>query len=303
MPLAADPPPTAAPLDATPPPRLPAPADPPPTVIDGRTHWTRADLAELWAFRELLFFLTLRDVKLRYKQTVLGVGWSLLQPVATMAVIVLFLGRHGGLSQGVPNYTLFVLAALIPWTFFANATGNAGNSLLGNERLVTKTYFPRLLLPAANVAAAAFDCLLCTTLLVVGLLVWAAVGGPAPSWHLLLVPPLMAMIGLTAFGFGSLFAALIAVQRDFRYLLTFGLQLWMFATPCIYRRPDLIGPTAQQWLPVNPAYGLILNFRAAVLGDPFDWYALFLSASVGALVLGVSMIYFRRVQQNLADTI
>jgi lipopolysaccharide transport system permease protein len=282
---------------------LPPPAEPPPTVIDGRSHWSRADLAELWAFRELLYFLTLRDIKLRYKQTILGVGWSVLQPLATMAVFVLFLGRMGGLSEGVENYTLFVLAALIPWTFFSNATANAGNSLLGNERLVTKTYFPRLLLPAANVAAAAFDCLLCSTLLVVGLLVWSLAGGPAPSWHLLLLPAVGVGVGLTAFGFGSLFAALIAVQRDFRYLLNFGLQLWMFATPCIYRRPDLIGPEAQRWLPFNPAYGLILNFRAAVLGTPFDWYALFVSGSVGALVLGAALLYFRRVQQNLADTI
>ncbi len=301
MPLTADPP-AVSPEAATPMPKA-WPAEPPLTLIDGRSHWTRADLRELWAFRELLYFLTLRDIKLRYKQTILGVGWSVLQPVATMAVFVLFLGRVGGMAEGVDNYALFVLAGLIPWTFFSSAVTNAGNSLIGNERLVTKTYFPRLLLPAANVAAAAFDCLVCTALLVLVVVVGSAFGGPPPTWRLALLPAMAAAVGLTAFGFGTLLSALIATQRDFRYLLNFGMQLWLFATVCIYRRPDLIGQTAQLWLPFNPAYGLILNFRSAALGLPFDWYALFVSGAVGALVLGFALIYFRRVQQNLADTI
>jgi lipopolysaccharide transport system permease protein len=299
VPATADPPPA---VDVTPPPRLGRP-EPPLTVVDGHAAWSRRDLKELWAYRELLFFLTLRDVKLRYKQTILGVGWSVLQPVATMIVFTIFLGRMGGLSDGVPNYTLFVLAALIPWTFFSTAVANAGNSLVGNERLVTKTYFPRVLLPAANVAAAAVDCLLCTSLMVVAVLAWAAVGGPAPTWRLLLLPVMGAAVGLTAFGFGTLFAALIAVQRDFRYLLSMGLQLWLFATPCIYAPVEKIGPTAQQWLPLNPVYGLVLNFRSAALGLPFDGHALFVSSAVGAFVLGAALIYFRRIQQTLADTI
>ena len=302
MPLAADPPAPPADLTVTPPPKAWA-GEPPPTVIDGRAYWSRADLRELWAFRELLYFLTLRDIKLRYKQTILGVGWSVLQPMATMAVFVLFLGRVNGMAEGVDNYALFVLAGLIPWTFFSAAVSNAGNSLIANERLVTKTYFPRLLLPAANVAAAAFDCLVCSVLLVLAVLVGAAFGEAAVTWRLPLLPVMGLLVGLTAFGFGTLLSALIATQRDFRYLLHFGMQLWLFATVCIYRRPDLIGPTAQLWLPFNPAYGLILNFRAAVLGTPFDWYALFVSGAVGAFVLGFGLIYFRRVQQNLADTI
>jgi lipopolysaccharide transport system permease protein len=301
VPLTAEPA-AVAPEAATPPPKQWA-AEPPPTVIDGRPHWSLADLRELWAFRELLYFLTLRDIKLRYKQTILGVGWSVLQPVATMAVFVLFLGRVSGMAEGVDNYALFVLAGLIPWTFFSSAVTNAGNSLIGNERLVTKTYFPRLLLPAANVAAAAFDCLVCSTLLVAAVLVGSLFGGQPPTWRLLLLPAMGAGVGLTAFGFGTLLSALIATQRDFRYLLNFGMQLWLFATVCIYRRPDLIGADAQRLLPFNPAYGLILNFRAAALGSPLDWYALFVSGAVGAFVLGFALIYFRRVQQNLADTI
>ena len=302
LPPAADPAPpdTATPLPGR---RPPMPPDPPPTVIDGRASWSQADLRELWAFRELLFFLTLRDVKLRYKQTVLGVGWSVLQPVAMMVVFSVFLARAGGFSEGVESYWLFVLAALIPWAFFTTATGNAGNSLVGNERLVTKTYFPRILLPAANVAAAAFDCLLCSVLLVLVVVGWFALGGPAPTWRLLLLPVMGAGVGLVAFGFGTLFSALIAVQRDFRYLLAMGLQLWLFATPCIFAPAHKLGPTIQQFGPLNPAYGLVLNFRAAALGLPLDWQALFVSGSVGALVLGVALLYFRRVQQTLADTI
>ena len=266
------------------------------TVVEARHNWNAEDVREVWRFRELMYFLTLRDIKIRYKQTILGVGWSLLQPLATVLVFAVFLRS---MAEGVENYTLFVLCGVLPWLYFANATTNAANSLIGNERLVTRTYFPRVLLPASNVGAATFDFLVAMLVLAV----WLVVDGPSPTWRLLLVPPLMALVGVTALGFGAMLSGLIAVQRDFRYLLTFGMQLWMFCTPCIYRPLSGIGPTMQQWLPLNPLYGIVLNFRACLLGEPVQWPALAVSASVSALILAVGLIYFRRVENTMADTI
>jgi lipopolysaccharide transport system permease protein len=275
------------------------PPEPRLTVVEPRHNWNLADVREIWLFRELLFFLTLRDIKLRYKQTILGIGWSLFQPLATVLVFVVFIGYMGKASEGVPNYLLFVLCGVLPWTYFANATTNAANSLVGNERLVTKIFFPRVLLPASNVGAATFDFLLALLILTV----WMIVDGPAPTWRLIFTPMLMLLIGMTAFGFGSMLSALIAVQRDFRYLLNFGMQLWMFATPCIYYSADKLGPTAQKFLPMNPIYGLILNFRNSVMGEPMDWFSLSVSVAFSVFILGFGLIYFRRVENTMADTI
>lgn len=276
----------------------PAPALPV-TWIEARTRWGLADLHEVWNYRELLVFLTARDIKVRYKQTILGAAWAIVQPLSAVLVFVLFFGRLGGLASGVDNYTLFVLAGVLPWTFFSNAVIAAGNSLVGNERLVTKTYFPRILLPMACIGASAFDFAIGLSLLALGLLLASVTVSPV----LACAPLILGLLALTAFGVGTLFAALIVAQRDFRHVLTFGMQLWMFSTPCIYLSADKIGPTAQAWLPLNPAYGLLLNFRAAVLGSEFDMRALALSALSSAAMLAVGLWYFRRVERTLADTI
>jgi lipopolysaccharide transport system permease protein len=280
----------------------PAPAaEPPLTVYEPRAGWSAADARELWRFRGLFWHLVLRDVKIRYKQTVLGVGWSVAQPLATVLVFAVFVGWMGRVADGVEGYTLFVLAGVLPWTFFANAVTTGANSLVGNERLVTKTYFPRLVLPGSCVGVALFDFLIGLGVLAV----WTAAVGVAPTWRLALLPVVGVLLGLTALGVGALLAALISAQRDFRYLLSFGVQLWMFATPCLYLPPDRypFGPEAQQWLAVNPAYGLILAFRACSLGGPIDWPALGTSAAVGLGLLAVGLTYFRRVESTLADTI
>jgi len=269
------------------------------TIIDGHKSWRWADLQELWRYRELFFFLTLRDIKLRYKQTILGLGWSVFQPLATIIVFVVFLGHVGKVAEGFPNYTVFVICGILPWTFFSSACMNGGNSLVNNERLVTKIYFPRLALPAANVFAAMFDFFIC-------LMIFGTAGviyGIAPTWNLLMLPVVVGFLVMFAMGFATLMAALIVSQRDFRYILGFGMQLWMFATPCIYLSADQIGPTASQWLMLNPVYGLILNFRAAALGTPMDWPSFALSASLATFTLALGMIYFRRVDRTMADTI
>ncbi len=276
-----------------------APDDLPETVIERRPGWQLVNLREIWRFRELLFFLTWRDVKVRYKQTVLGASWALLQPLATMLVFAFFLGRMGGVSDGMRDYPLFVFAAILPWTFFANAVSTAGGSVVGNERLVSKIYFPRLIIPFSAVCACLFDFLIGLTLLA-GMMAWY---GVVPGWQIVLAPVVMVLLTATAVGVGTLLAALIVAHRDFRYVLTFAVQMWMFATPCIYLLPKDIGPNAQLVLPLNPAYGLLLNFRQAVRGGAFDWYALGVSAGVGVVMLLIGCLYFRRVEQTFADVI
>ena len=278
----------------------PAPSDDlPETVIERRPGWQVVDLRELWRYRELLFFLSWRDVKVRYKQTILGAGWALLQPLATMLVFAFFLGRMGGVSEGIANYPLFVFAGVVPWTFFANAVSTAGNSVVANERLVSKIYFPRLIIPIGSVGGSLFDFVIALGLLA-AMMAWY---GVAPGWQIVMAPVVMALLTATAVGVGTLLAALIVAHRDFKYVLNFAVQLWMFATPCIYLPPAAIGPNARLLLPLNPAYGLLLNFRLAMLGNDLDWYALGVSAAVGVASLLIGCLYFRRVERTFADVI
>ena len=257
------------------------------------------NLRELWRFRELLFFLTWRDVKVRYKQTVLGAAWAVLQPLSTVVVFAFFLGRLGGVSDGIKDYPLFVLTAILPWTFFANAVSAAGNSVVTNERLVSKIYFPRLIIPVSSVGACLFDFTISLAILAV-MMVWY---GAAPGWSVLLAPFIMLLLTAAAVGVGTFLSALIVAHRDFKYVLTFAVQLWLFATPCIYLGPNAVGPTSRLLLPLNPAYGLLLNFRQAVLGGEIDWYALGVSSAVGLTLLLIGCFYFRRVEHSFADVI
>ncbi len=291
-----DTPPPAGALAALPP--APAP-EPPLTVIEARGGWALPDLRELWRYRELLYFLALRDIKVRYKQTVLGVAWAVVQPLATMAVFALFLGRMAGAGGGVPHYGLFVFAGMVAWTFFGNTVTAAAGSVVANERLVTKIYFPRLAIPLSTVGVGLFD-LAIASLLLAGM---ALALGALPGWTVLLLPLVVVALAVSASGVGILFSALIVAQRDFKYALTFGVQLWMFATPSLYLPNDALGPAAQAYLPLNPAYGLVLAFRQCALGEALNWYAFGLSVAVGALLALVGTLYFRRVERGFADRI
>ncbi len=272
------------------------------TVVEPKSGYTLSDLIELWRYRELGVFLILREMKLRYKQTILGVGWSLFQPIATSLVFIVFIGYMGRTAEGVPNYVLHVLLGVLPWTYFASAINNAGNSLIANERLVTKVYFPRLLLPLANVGSATLDFSIALGLVAI-VMVWY---GISPAWTILLAPLVIGLLALLAIGLGVLLSALIVAQRDFRYLLNFGIQIWMFATPCIYLGRQAVGPRAEQVLALNPMYGIILNFRNLVLGYPMDehsWRTLGFSIMITLSVLILGLVYFRRVERTFADTI
>jgi lipopolysaccharide transport system permease protein len=280
----------------------PAHAEPHETVIRPPRGWQLINLRELWHCRDLLFFLTWRDVKVRYKQTVLGVAWSVLQPALMMGVFTIFFSNIAKLSSGDLPYPVFVLAGLLPWTFFTTALGNAGNSVVGSEKLITKVYFPRLAIPFAAVGAAVVDFLIAMGLLAVLMLCWQV----PPSPTVLLAPLVFALVVLAAAGFGTLLAALNVAYRDFRYVMPFVLQLWVFATPTVYMEM----PPAQDgdWLhllaALNPLTGLIAAFRAAVFGvGTVDWLQLSVSAVmvVGIFLLGC--FYFRKVEDGFADII
>jgi lipopolysaccharide transport system permease protein len=270
------------------------------TVIEPRRGWQIVDHAELWRHRELLYFLTWRDVKVRYKQTVLGAAWAVLQPAAMMFVFSLFFGRVAQAPSGGMPYPVFVLCGLLPWYFFANSISSAAQSIVANQNLVTKVYFPRLMIPMSAVAAGLVDFLIGLGLLVPMMLYYQV----APTLQLLLLPPLIVGLALLAVGVGTLLSALTVAYRDFRHVVPFMVQLWMFATPAVYlNATDAFGPRWNALLPLNPAYGLIANFRAAALGTPLDWSALAISMTVVVTVLFVGLVYFRRVERGFADII
>ena len=274
--------------------------DLPVTIIERRPGWRCIDVRELWRYRELLLLLAWRDVQVRYKQTLLGAAWAVLQPVATMLVFCLFLGRVAAAPADNVPYPLFVLAGLIPWTFFANAVSSASQSVIGSQSLVTKVYFPRLLIPMGAIAANLIDCLVAFGLFLVMMLIY----GVCPDWRFLLVFPIMVGVILASLGVGTLLAAWTVRYRDFRHVVPFMVQIWMFATPCIYLQTDAaVSPRWQALLPFNPVFGLILNFRQALLGKPLDTYALVISATIGLTVLLSGCYYFRRAERGFADVI
>jgi len=272
----------------------------PVTIIERQPGLRLVDLEELWRYRELLLFLTWRDIKVRYKQTILGAAWAVIQPLATMLVFTLCLGRIASAADAAIPYPLFVFAGLLPWIFFSSAIGAAGQSIVGNQNLITKVYFPRLIVPAGAVGASAVDFLVAFLMLLVLMLGY----GMVPGWGLLAAPLLMLGLGLAALGVGTFLCALTTAYRDFRYVVPFMVQLWMFATPCIYVQDSaaLGGITgAVQFL--NPAHGYIANFRAAMLGGPWDWPALASAVLLSAALLAGGCAYFRQVERDFADII
>lgn len=282
-------------------PAAPAAAEQPVTLIQPPSGWQLVNVRELWHFRDLLYFLAWRDVKVRYKQTVLGAAWAVLQPGMMMVVFTIFFSRLGQVPSGDRPYPVFVFAGLLPWSFFATAIANAGNSVVGSERLISKIYFPRLAVPFAAVAAAVVDFGIAFGLLVVLMLSY----GIAPGAGLLLVPVLFALIVLAALGVGTLLAALNVAYRDFRYVLPFLVQLWMFATPSVYMQPaeGSSGGIVQLALLLNPMTPLIAAFRAACLGGPIAWGQVGVAAVIVVALFLVGCFYFRKVEDNFADII
>ena len=278
----------------------PSPEQPFRLVIDPPKGWQWINVGELWKFRELLFFLTWRDVKVRYKQTVLGAAWAILQPAMMMVVFTIFFGRMARVPAGGLPYPLFAYAGLLPWTFFATAISNASNSVVGSERLITKIYFPRLVIPFAAVGAAVVDFLIAFGLLLGLMLYYKVVPGPG----LLLFPLLAGLILLAALSCGTLVSALTVSYRDFRYVIPFLVQFGMFATPTVYMEPK--GGSSGYLgviLALNPMTPLIGGFRAACLGTAIPWWPLAGSSLLVAISFVLSCLYFRKVEDDFADVI
>jgi lipopolysaccharide transport system permease protein len=269
--------------------------DRPLLVLAPSKGWVSLDLTGVWEHRELLFFLTWRDIQLRYKQTALGVMWAIIQPLAPMLIFTLVFGRLVDVPADGP-YPLFAFAGLLPWTFFANAVNNSTTSVVSSANLITKVYFPRMIIPGAATLAALMDFVIGLGVLAL-LMIWYGV-----QWHLtlLLLPLLIAMTTVLALGVGMFFAGLTVQYRDVRYAMPFLLQFWMFATPIIF--PSRIVPEGWRWaLALNPMAGVIENFRAVLLGRPIGWSALGFSAAIAVIVLIYSAFSFRRFERKFAD--
>ena len=267
-------------------------------LIKSEEAGVQLNLAELWYFRELLYFLTLRDVKVRYKQTVMGLAWVIIQPLGTMLIFTLVFNRFVRLDAGPLPYPLFALSGLLLWLFFANAVTNSTYSLVSNSNLITKVYFPRMFIPAASVGAGLVDLGVAFLLLIAMCFYY----GVSLSLHSLLLPLIILLMALLALSVGLLSAALTVKYRDLRHALPFIIQLWMFASPVIY--PANVVPEKWKWLlTVNPVAGIIEGFRASLTGQPFNWFHLSIAAATTLGLLLCSVYVFRRFEDTFADVV
>ncbi|MEZ4726550.1 MAG: ABC transporter permease [Caldilineaceae bacterium] len=271
----------------------------PVTRIRPSQGWVSLKLEELWDYRELLYFLTWRDMKVRYKQTVLGAAWAIIQPFFTMVVFSLFFGRLAGIpSDGIP-YPIFAYAALVPWSFFASGLNNSANSLVGSANLLKKVYFPRLAIPISTVLAGVIDFVLAFVVLLGMMLFY----GMVPTVNIVWLPLLLLLALATALGVGLWLSALNVQFRDVRYTIPFLTQFWMFATPIAY--PSSLLPEPWRTLyGINPMVGVVEGFRWALLGTetaPGPMIIVSALAAVGLLVSGA--YYFRRMEKSFADVV
>ncbi|CAG0974314.1 Teichoic acid translocation permease protein TagG [Anaerolineae bacterium] len=262
--------------------------------------WVSLQLRELWKYRELLYFLTWRDIKVRYKQTVIGAAWAILQPVMTMIVFSIFFGGLAKMpSDGVP-YPIFSYAGLVPWTFFAYGLGQASNSLVGSSNLIKKIYFPRLIIPLSSVMSGVLDFLLAFAVLIIMMLMF----GIVPTVNVIWLPLLVLLAMVTSLGVGLWLSALNVEFRDIRYIIPFLTQFWMFLTPIAYPASLIENPTIRALYGLNPMTGVVEGFRWALLGtDTAPGGVILVSSTAAVLLLISGAFYFRRMEKNFADVV
>ncbi len=268
-------------------------------VIRPARGWVGLNLRDLWEYRELLYFLTWRDIKVRYKQTVLGAAWAIIQPFSTMVIFSLFFGRLGKIpSDGIP-YPIFSYVALVPWTFFANGLSQSSTSLVASANLIKKVYFPRLVVPISSVISGAVDFVLAFVVLL-GMMFYY---GIVPTWNVFLLPLLFLLALITALGVGLWLTAMNVQFRDVRYAVPFLVQAWMFTTPIAYPSSLLDEPWRTLY-GLNPMAGVVEGFRWALLGTetaPGPIILVSTFVAIGLLVSG--LFYFQRMEETFADLV
>lgn len=260
---------------------------------------------DLWRYRELFIILALRDISVRYKQTVIGIGWAVIQPVLTMIIMTIVFGKVAGLhSDGKAPYSIMVFAAMLPWMFFSSAVSSASQSMVTSSNLISKVYFPRLIIPVSSIVTCLADFLI-TFFLLIGMMIWYRL---APTWNMLALPLFVAITFLAALGPGLLITALNVKYRDFRYVIPFLIQFGLYATPVGFSSTVIrqkLGETLFLFYSLNPMVGVIDGFRWAILGDnsPVHLLSLVVSLSVVVLFLVVGIAYFRKTEKGFADII
>ena len=270
--------------------------EPEETVIRPRSGWVGLDWKELYRSRELLFFLVWRDVKIRYKQTVLGLAWAVLQPLFMMAIFTFIFGRFAGIpSDGFP-YPVFVFAGLLPWTFFANGLTQGGQCLVNQQQLLTKIYFPRLYVPTAAVGAFLVDFAIALGLYALILVIYRT----PPAWTVVFLPALIALTVVATLGVVYSLSALTVLYRDFRYVIPFLVQAMMYLSPVIFP-VSLIPRRFHALLALNPMCGLIEAYRSAILGAPWNWLTLAISTVSALALFTFGLFYFRKIERRFAD--
>jgi lipopolysaccharide transport system permease protein len=269
------------------------------TIVEPPKGWLSLRLSELWEFRELLYFLSWRDIKVRYKQTVLGAAWAIIGPFTTMVLFSVIFGKFAQLpSEGVP-YPIFSYAALLPWQLFSRAMGDASSSLLGNQNMISKIYFPRLFLPASSILSGMVDFGIAFVVLLVMMIFYRIAFTP----RVLLVPLFVLLVVITAMAAGMWLSALTVRYRDFRYVTPFLIQILLYATPIAYSR-TIIPQEWQLLYSLNPMAGVVDGFRWALLGQASQIGSLFfVSVAMVVLVFVTGLIYFQRMERTFADLV
>jgi lipopolysaccharide transport system permease protein len=262
--------------------------------------WVPLKLNELWEYRELLYFLTWRDIKVRYKQTIVGLAWAIIQPLMTMLVFSVFFGQLAQMpSDGVP-YFLFSLAALVPWVFFSTGLANASSSLVGSANLLKKIYFPRVVIPLSAVFSGVVDFLVSFVLLILLMLL----RGIVPTVNVLWLPFFLLLAFITAFGVGLWLSAMNVQFRDIQYVIPFLVQFWLFASPIAYPSSLIKNDLARAIYAINPMVGVIEGFRWALLGTNTAPGPMILVSTLVAVIVMVSgLYYFRRMEKTFADVV
>ena len=254
---------------------------------------------DLWRYRELFYILSWRDIKVRYKQTVIGAAWSVIRPLLTTVIFTIVFSRIAKLQNpGAAPYALMVFAGMLPWQFFSNALSEASNSLIGNANLITKVYFPRMIIPASSVITSLVD-LAISFIIMIGMFIWFQF---IPSWHIIFLPFFIVLAFLCSFGIGLYLTAVNVKFRDFRYIIPFIVQFGLYITPIGFTS-SVVSEKWRIWFAINPLVGIIDGFRWSLLGDPIHWESVWVSIIIIALFLWLGVFYFRKMEKTFADNI